>query len=59
LRNQDYRKLSTSPRDMYLAPQCTSSFTGAKTLFKIFPPTLILSSLCLWWGSGQCVWYGN
>jgi len=60
LRNKDYRKDSTVPRYMYLAPNWTSSFTrGRETLFKIFPPTLILGSLYLWWGYGQCVWYGD
>jgi hypothetical protein len=45
LRNQDYPKVPTFSRDMYLAPHYTSSFTGGKEeeeeknkpLFKIFP----------------------
>jgi hypothetical protein len=41
LRNKDYRKVSTVPHYMYIAPHWTSSFTGGRRgdpFYKLFPP---------------------
>lgn len=65
LRNNDYRKVPTFPREMYLAPHWTTSVTGKKLFLRFSPssnfgqslPLVGIWTVCLvWW---LIYWLGN